>query len=165
MKRRKTFVSAVLLGTMMLAACGGGGGGGGQSCESPLAISGTWSGTINDSGAGGGALVTVFEQSDCALGGTWSVRFRNDPASDGSGSLIGSTDRQAISFKLLTQAAGSCGYQAEGSLSGANEIAASYSTFGANCAASGTIDILRQSTPTLTPTPTITSTPTRTPIV
>jgi len=147
---------------LCLAAACGGGGGGGSSCESPPDLTGPWSGVLNDSRAGGGTLMVTFDQTDCTLGGGWQTVFAN-PSSNGSGNLIGSADGTAVSFSLLTQAQGACGYQASGTLKGGNEIAATFATVGNNCASDGTLDIVRLVTPTPIPTATMSASPTPTP--
>lgn len=145
---------------LLAAACGGGGGG--SSCDSPLSVAGSWSGSVTDDQAGGGSLAIGFTQAGCSLGGSWQATF-SDPTLSGSGSLTGSASRTGLSFTLLSPAPGTCGYQAEGSPSGANEIAGSYATVGTSCARNGTFDILRQVTPTAVPTATATATATPTP--
>ena len=147
---------------LCLAAACGGGGGGGSSCENPPDLTGPWSGVINDSRAGGGTLTVTFNQTDCALGGGWQTAFAN-PSSNGNGNLSGSADGTAVSFTLITQVQGACGYKASGALQDGSEIAATFSTIGNNCASDGTLDIIRLATPTPISTATMSASPTPTP--
>jgi hypothetical protein len=159
-----------LLGAALCAsaafACGGGGS---APCVSPPAIAGDWSGTIANDEAGGGRLEISFDQSACALGGTWRAQYA-DPANDGSGGVQGTADGSDISFDLLTPVAGACGYRATASLDGPDEMTGQFSTVGLHCTASGSFNILRQSTPSPTapamamPTATPAPSPTPTPI-
>jgi len=139
-----------LLVALLLAACGGGGG---SSCSAPPAIAGTWSGAINDSRAGGGTLTIGFTQSACALGGTWQTQF-SDPSSDGSGTLSGNADGTQVSLNLMVLTASGCGYQATGTLTGANTIGGTFGTVGTNCNSTGTFALHLQSTSVPTPVPT-----------
>jgi hypothetical protein len=151
--------SCAVSACLWMAACGGGGGGG-TTCTSPPDVAGTWSGVINDSRAGGGTLTVVFDQTDCALAGQWQTAYAN-PASNGSGTVSGTAEQTTVSFTLLTQAPGACGYQVNGTLQGTNEIQGTFSTVGNNCASTGSLDVTRRVTPT--PVATATATPEPTP--
>lgn len=173
MVRTRALVLLAATPLVLAVACGGGGSDG-SSCEAPPDIAGAWSGSLTDDQAGGGTLALSFSQNECALGGTWQATF-SSATFDSSGTITGSASGDTVSFTLLSPAPGTCGYHANGSLDGANEISGPYSTIGTNCSRSGTFDILRQITATPTalgtstatpggsPTPTPTSTPTSTP--
>ena len=135
-------------------------------CTSPPAIAGDWSGTIANDEAGGGRLTISFDQASCNLGGTWRAQYA-DPADDGSGSVQGTADASGISFDLLTPSASACGYHTTASLSDPDEMTGQFSTVGLHCTASGSFNLLRQSTPSptasVTATPSATATPSTTP--
>ncbi len=107
-----------------------------------------------------------FTQAGCALGGSWQADFAGT-AFDGSGSVSGTQQGDGASITFLTTVPGSCGYRADGTFDGDNEISGTYATVGTSCARSGSFDLLRAVTPTPVPTatssPTATATPTPTP--
>jgi hypothetical protein len=158
-EHRAVFLLGAALCASTVFACGGGGS---APCTSPPAIAGDWSGTIANDEAGGGRLTISFDQSACALGGTWRAQYA-DPSNDGSGTVQGTADGSDISFDLLTPVAGACGYRVAASLDDANEMTGRFSTDGLHCTASGSFNLLRQSTPSPTASATATPTPSPTP--
>src|SRR5262245_23363208 len=141
-------------------ACGGGGGG--STCSDPPPLAGDWSGTISNDTAGGGTLALAIDQTGCTLQGTWQAQYA-DPSDDGSGTISGTADASGIALQLLAPQAGSCGYNAKASLSDPDEMRGQFSTVGLQCTASGSFNVLRQSTPSPTAVPTATPSPTPTP--
>jgi hypothetical protein len=159
-RRMPEYLLAAALCACVVSACGGGGG---SSCADPPAIAGDWSGTILNDEAGGGSLSISFNQTSCTLGGTWRAQY-SDPADDGSGSVQGTADVSGISFDLLTTVTSACGYRSTASLDDPDEMTGQFSTLGIHCTASGSFNLLRQSTPSPTPMPSTTPTPSPTPM-
>jgi hypothetical protein len=137
------------LGTLVLAAlltlleCSGG-------RESDL--TGTWTGTLQDSRAGRGMLLLHLAHVNMQLTGTWQQTFP-DPQNTTGGTLTGTASRRLTgnpSDVLITMLwapaqAGACGFTVEARLDNndLNHFTGTYASTACPQAASGSLDVTR----------------------
>lgn len=89
-----------------IAACGGRGA---SVTQAQSSLSGTWSGTTQDSLAGSGSLVFVIQQRGSGLTGTWNVTYA-DPGFDGSGSVSGTVSGADVQMTFAPASPSPCDF-------------------------------------------------------
>lgn len=130
----RQYVGSIVL-ALALLGCGGD--------EEPT-LTGTWTGTIQDSIAGTGAILLTISQRDAQLSGTWQFTFA-DPTNNNGGTLSGTGGNPAIALVLSTSQPQSCSFTVAANRDEDNEehFTGTYATF--NCARtqSGSLDVTR----------------------
>jgi len=133
---RKYAGSIVLALTLALLGCSGD--------EEPN-LTGTWTGTIQDSVAGPGTILLTIAQSGTQLTGTWQTTF-GDPANNNGGSLSGTVGGgTSIALVLTASRSQACSYTVAATRDEDNDkhFTGTYASFNCALAQSGTIDVRR----------------------
>ena len=130
-------IAAVLGLCLVSARCGGDSP---TSPSAPVSLTGTWTGTIQDSLVGAGTARVTIAQSGSSLTGTWSFTAGGDT---NSGSLSGSVTGSSLSVTLTPSVPTSCPFQVTATVSG-NTITGTYAAFNCTVAISGSINLTRQ---------------------
>jgi hypothetical protein len=119
----------------------------GCSSNPPRPLTGTWTGTIQDSVAGRGTLMLRLSQVEMQLTGTWQMTFPDAQHNNG-GTLTGTgiASDLAITMVWSTTQANACSFTVTAMLDNNNEdrVTGTYAPF--NCAQpeSGSFDVMRQ---------------------
>ena len=114
---------------------------GGDGDETPN-IAGTYRGTVQDSVAGTGTIVTTIAQNDESLTGTFQTTFSN-PANNNSGSVSGRINGSSVSLVVTPSNPTSCPFNVTANVNGAT-IQGTYAAFNCSRAVSGTLSLTRQ---------------------
>ena len=107
------------------------------------ALSGNYTGTIQDSLAGAGIIVATLSQSDSSLSGTLQITFA-DLQDNTSGTLSGTVNGSAVNLTFTPSDPLSCPFNAALTQVSATQIAGSYVAFNCSVAVSGTVNITKQ---------------------
>ena len=97
---RERLRSIVLALTLALLGCSG---------DDEPTLTGTWTGTIQDSVAGTGTALFTFSQTGANVNGTWQFTFQN-PANNNGGSLSGTAGNPAIALTLFAAQSQACSF-------------------------------------------------------
>ena len=92
--------SIVLTLTLALLGCSG---------DDEPTLTGTWTGTIQDSVAGTGTALFTFSQTGTNVNGTWQFTFQN-PANNNGGTLSGTAGNPAIALTLFAAQSQACSF-------------------------------------------------------
>ena len=112
-----------------------------DSPTSPSAsLTGTWTGTIQDSLVGAGTARVTLAQSGSSLSGTWSFTAGADT---NSGSLSGSVTGSSLSAMLTPSVPTSCPFQVTATING-NTISGTYAAVNCTVPISGSLSLTRQ---------------------
>ncbi len=128
--------SIVLALTLALLGCSGD--------EEPN-LTGTWTGTIQDSFAGPGTLLLSISQSGTQLTGTWQSTF-SDTTNNNGGSLSGTVGGDnAIALVLTASRSQACSFTVAATRDGDNDnhFTGTYASFNCALAESGSLDVRR----------------------
>ena len=108
-------------------------------------LTGTWTGTLQDSVGGIGTILLTISQSDSQLTGTWQSTFP-DPANNNGGTLSGTVGDPSIALVLTTSRPPACSFTVAASRDEDDEdhFTATYASL--NCARQqgGNLDVTRQ---------------------
>src|SRR5712692_9305322 len=104
--------SIVLALALALLGCGG---------QGERDLTGTWTGTLQDSVAGVGTILFTFSQTDAAVTGTWQSTFA-DPTNNNGGTLSGTAGDPAIALVLSTSRPQACSFIVAGSRDNENHF-------------------------------------------
>ena len=128
--------SMVLALTLALLGCSG---------DDEPNLTGTWTGTIQDSLAGTGTALFTFSQTGTNVNGTWQFTFPN-PTNNSGGSLSGTAGDSSIALTLVASQSQACSFTVVANFDDDddNHFTGTYTAF--NCARmqSGGLDVTRQ---------------------
>jgi hypothetical protein len=124
----------VLALTLALLGCSGG--------DEPT-LTGTWTGTIQDSLAGTGTALFTFSQTGSNVSGTWQFTFSN-PANNAVGTLSGTAGNPAIALTLSAAQAQACSFTVVANFDDDDHVTGTYTTFNCTLSQSGSLDVHRQ---------------------
>ena len=126
--------SILLVLTLALLGCSGG--------DDPN-LTGTWTGTIQDSVVGTGTALFTFSQTDTNVNGTWQFTFSN-PASNSGGTLSGTAGDPEIALTLFASQSQACSFTVVASFDDDDHVTGTYTAFNCTLLQSGSLDINRQ---------------------
>jgi hypothetical protein len=106
-------------------------------------LAGTWTGTIQDSLAGTGALLLTIGQRDTQLSGSWQSTFP-DPANNNGGNLSGTVGDASIALVLSASRPGACSFTVAANRDDDRHFTGTYASFNCGRAQGGTLDVTRQ---------------------
>ena len=134
--RRRYGWSIVLVLTLALLGCSG---------DDDPNLTGTWTGTLQDSLAGTGTALFTFSQTGTNVDGTWQFTFPN-PVNNSGGILSGTAGDPSIALTLSASQAQSCSFTVVANFDDDDDdhFTGTYTAF--NCARTqnGSLDITRQ---------------------
>lgn len=126
-------IVALLVGlTVVLTACGSSGGG-----PAGFSYGGQWSGSIQDSMAGFGAVTVTLTQSGSSLAGTWQANFA---AGSNGGSASGTINGNQVILELHPSNVTTCPFRVIANRSGST-LSGNYTAFNCLDTVSGTLNI------------------------
>lgn len=125
--------SIVLALLLALVGCGG----------NERNLTGTWTGTIQDSIAGTGVFLFTFTQTDMTVTGTWQSTFV-DPANNNGGPLSGTVGDPSIALILSTSRPPACSFTVAANRDNENHFMGTYTAFNCSSAQGGSLDVNRQ---------------------
>jgi len=132
---RIVFAAILVLG---LAACGSSSNGGNGTA--PPSYAGKWSGEVNDTLAGSGAISANLTQSGDELGGTWQATYADSTSN--SGSALGLINGSDVILELYPSDPTSCPFRVVASRSG-NTLEGTYAAFDCTISVSGEVTLTK----------------------
>ena len=126
--------SIVLALTLALLGCSGG--------DEP-SLTGTWTGTVQDSLAGTGTALFTFSQTGTNVNGTWQFTLQN-PANNSRGNLSGTAGDPAIALTLFAAQSQACSFTVVANFDGNDHFTGTYTAFNCTILPSGSLDVHRQ---------------------
>jgi len=106
-------------------------------------LTGTWTGTIQDSVAGTGTALFTFSQTGTNVSGTWQFTFQN-PVNNSGGSLSGTAGDPAIALTLFAAQAPACSFTVVANFDDDDNFTGTYTAFNCTLLSSGSLDVHRQ---------------------
>ncbi len=128
--------SIVLALTLALLGCSG---------DDDPNLTGTWTGTIQDSLAGTGTTLFTFSQTGTNVNGTWQFTFSN-PTNNNGGTLSGTAGNPAIALTLFAAQSQACSFTVVANFDDDDNdhFTGTYTTFNCTLLQSGSLDVHRQ---------------------
>ena len=126
--------SIILALTLALLGCSG---------DDEPDLTGTWTGTIQDSLSGTGTALFTFSQTGRNVSGTWQFAFPN-PANNNDGTLSGTAGDPAIALTLFTEQSRACSFTVVANFEDDDNFTGTYTAFDCARPQSGSLDIHRQ---------------------
>jgi hypothetical protein len=120
--------------TLALLGCSGG--------DEPN-LTGTWTGTIQDSLAGTGTALFTFSQTGSNVSGTWQFTFQN-LVNNAAGTLSGTAGDPAIALTLSAAQPQACSFTVVANFDDDDHVTGTYTTFNCTLSQSGSLDVNRQ---------------------
>ncbi|HSX78451.1 MAG TPA: hypothetical protein VLQ80_07780 [Candidatus Saccharimonadia bacterium] len=106
-------------------------------------LTGTWTGTIQDSLAGTGTALFTFSQTGSNVSGTWQFTFQN-PVNNAAGTLSGTAGDPAIALTLSAAQPQACSFTVVANFDDDDHVTGTYTTFNCTLSQSGSLDVNRQ---------------------
>jgi len=126
--------SIVLVLTLALLGCSG---------DDESDLTGTWTGTIQDSVAGTGTVLFTFSQTGTTVSGTWQFTFQN-PVNNSGGNLSGTADDPQIALTLFAAQPQACSFTVAAEFDDDDHFTGTYTGFNCTLLPSGSLDVHRQ---------------------
>jgi hypothetical protein len=126
--------SIVLALTLALLGCSG---------DDEPDLTGTWTGTIQDSVAGTGTALFTFSQTGTNVNGTWQFTFQN-PVNNSGGNLSGTAGDPAIALTLFAAQSQACSFTVVANFDDNDHFTGTYTAFNCALLPSGSLDVTRQ---------------------
>jgi hypothetical protein len=129
--------SIVLAVTLALLGCSGG--------DDEPNLTGTWTGTVQDSLAGTGTALFTFSQTGTNVNGTWQFTFQN-PVNNSGGTLSGTAGDPEIALTLFAAQSQTCSFTVAANFDDDDDdhFTGTYSAFNCTILSNGSLDITRQ---------------------
>jgi hypothetical protein len=105
-------------------------------------ITGTWTGTLNDSLAGVGTVRLTIIQSGSRLSGTWASTFQ-DPTFSNSGTLTGTYSGTSATITLTPGGQGACPFRVTATPT-ATAITGTYAAVNCQIAIGGSVTVTKE---------------------
>ena len=127
--------SIVLILTLALLGCGGG---------DDEDLTGTWTGTVQDSLAGPGTILFTLSQDDARLNGTWQLTLA-DTRGNNRGTLSGTVSDDSITMVLSSNPSPECSFTVAAERDDDDHFTGTYAA-SSRCTLpqSGSLDVRRQ---------------------
>ena len=106
-------------------------------------LTGTWTGTIQDSLAGTGTALLTFSQTGSNVSGTWQFTFQN-LVNNAAGTLSGTAGDPAIALTLSAAQPQACSFTVVANFDDDDHVTGTYTTFNCTLSQSGSLDVNRQ---------------------
>jgi hypothetical protein len=127
--------SIVLALTLALLGCSG---------DDEPNLTGTWTGTIQDSVAGTGTALFTFTQTGANVSGTWQFTFQN-PTNNSGGNLSGTAGDPEIALTLFAAQSQACSFTVAANFDDDDDhFTGTYTAFNCALPQSGSLDVHRQ---------------------
>src|SRR5262245_33698009 len=114
--------------------------------NNPKPLTGTWTGTLQDSLAGRGTVVLNISQANQQLSGTWQSTFP-DPRNNNGGTLSGTGPAKDLLITMVWSATqpGACSFTVTAMLDNNDEdhFTGTYTPFNCTQPESGSLDVMR----------------------
>jgi|SwirhirootsSR3_FD_contig_51_1024155_length_6464_multi_4_in_0_out_0_1 hypothetical protein len=127
--------SIVFALTVALLGCSGG--------DDAPNLTGTWTGTIQDSVAGTGTALFTFSQTGTNVSGTWQFTFQT-PTNNNGGNLSGTAGDPAIALTLFAAQSQACSFTVVANFDDDDHVTGTYTAFNCTLLPSGSLDVHRQ---------------------
>jgi hypothetical protein len=108
-------------------------------------LTGTWTGTVQDSLAGTGTALFTFSQTGTNVNGTWQFTFQN-PANNSGGNLSGTAGDPEIALTLFAAPSQTCSFTVAANFDedDNDHFTGTYTAFNCTILPSGSLDVHRQ---------------------